>query len=82
VSHRDYWVVKMDDGDALIVSRDSETKHTLASLASMGAFVPPREVEFDPDDLAVGAVLGADNGRTRTITGITKLDALTVTRQE
>jgi hypothetical protein len=79
MSQRDYWIVKMDDGDALIVSRDSETKYTLASLASMGAFVPPQEVEFDPDDLIVGAVLGADNGRTRTITGITKMPGLAVT---
>lgn len=79
MSHRDYWVVKFDNDRTMLVSRDSETRRVFASLADLGPLVPPTEVEFDPDMLAVGAVMEADNGRTSTITHVTKIPALAVT---
>ena len=88
ISHRDYWVARLDNGGALLISRNSSTGHVLVSPIALTLEethtqlanpTPPQRATFDPDTLTVGTVLVSESGKHVAITKITKMSRRAVT---
>lgn len=79
LSHRDYWIIKLDSGMTLLASRSSLSKMVLVSVLDGDALSLPQEAHFDPDEISEGTVLGTANGAEHTVTSVTLLPRLAVT---